>query len=139
MDHTTDAGRSAAHYHDDAPFAEERNRYLRHCAERGATHASLKIKRNELLWIAPRLGPNAPSEGIDIEVLRQIAIERQQAHGALTAARRVVDIGRPWLRFLGWWREPSTGFEYQGQLEEYVRWMRDERGSHHRRLSNGSV
>ncbi|WFR98278.1 tyrosine-type recombinase/integrase [Rhizobium tumorigenes] len=129
MDHTTDAGRSAAHYHDDdAPFAEERNRYLRHCAERGATHASLKIKRNELLWIAPRLGPNAPSEGIDIEVLRQIAIERQQAHGALTAARRVVDIGRPWLRFLGWWREPSTGFEYQGQLEEYVRWMRDERG-----------
>jgi integrase/recombinase XerD len=128
MYQTTDAGRSAGHYHDDAPFAEERNRYLRYCAERGATPASLKIKRNELLWIATRLGANASSEGIDIEALRQIAIERQHAHGALTAARRVVDIGRPWLRFLGWWREPSAGFEYQSQLDEYVRWMRDERG-----------
>ncbi len=39
-------GRPLPH-HDDAPFAEERNRYLRHCAERGATPASLKIKRNE--------------------------------------------------------------------------------------------
>jgi integrase/recombinase XerD len=112
----------------DMPFAYERNRYLRYCAERGATPGSLKIKHNELLWIALRLGPNVPSEGIDIEVLRGIAIERQQAHGAVTAAQRVVDIGRPWLRFLGWWREPSSGFEYQNQLEEYVIWMRDERG-----------
>lgn len=128
MDQTADAGHSAGHYHDDAPFAEERSRYLRHCAERGATPASLRIKRNELLWIAARLGPDAPSEGIDIEALRRIAIERQQAHGAVTAARRVVDIGRPWLRFLGWWREPSAGLEYQSQLDEYVRWMRDERG-----------
>lgn len=128
MDQTTDAGRSAGDDDNDAPFAEERNRYLRHCAERDATPASLRIKRNELLWIATRLGPDCSSEGIDIEALRRIAIERQQAHGALTAARRVVDIGRPWLRFLGWWREPSAGFEYQSQLDEYVRWMRDERG-----------
>ncbi|CDX53676.1 hypothetical protein MPL1032_180106 [Mesorhizobium plurifarium] len=40
----------------------------------------------------------------------------------------MVDIGRPWLRFLGWWREPSARFEYQSQLDEYVRWMREERG-----------
>ncbi|MER8867991.1 hypothetical protein NKI19_30610 [Mesorhizobium sp. M0751] len=85
MDLTTDAGHPAGHYHD-APFAEERHRYLRHCAERGATSASLTIKRNELLWIAKRLGPDASSEGIDIEALRWIAIERQQAHGAVTAA-----------------------------------------------------
>lgn len=128
MDQTTDAGHSSGHHNDDAPFAKERNRYLRHCAERGATPFSLRTKRSELLWIATRLGPDAASEGIDIEALRRIAIERQQAHGAVTAARRVVDIGRPWLRFLGWWREPSAGFEYQNQLDEYVRWMRDERG-----------
>jgi hypothetical protein len=71
------------------PFANERNRYLRYCAERGATPGSLKIKRNELLWIALRLGPDVPSEGIDIEVLRGIAIERQQAREAVTAAQRV--------------------------------------------------
>ncbi|MFQ6186640.1 tyrosine-type recombinase/integrase [Sinorhizobium meliloti] len=127
MDQTTYSGHLAVHHGDDAPFADERNRYLRHCAEGGATQASLKIKRNELLWIAARLGRDA-SVGIDIEALRRIAIDREQAHGAVTAARRVVDIGRPWLRFLGWWREPSARFEYQSQLDEYVRWMREERG-----------
>jgi len=75
MDLTTDAGHPAGHHHDDAPFAEERDRTLRHCAEREATPASLTIKRNELLWIAMRLGPDASSEGIDIEALRRIAIE----------------------------------------------------------------
>lgn len=74
MDLTTDAG----HYHDDTPFAEERDRYLRHCAECGASPASLTIKRNELLWIATRLGPDASSEGIDIEALRRIAVERNK-------------------------------------------------------------
>ena len=43
-----------------------------------------------------------------MEVLLRIAQKRQSLHGATTAARRVVDIGRPWLRFLGWWREPSV-------------------------------
>ena len=54
---------------------------------------------------------------------------RKPIAGPLTAARRVVDIARPWLRFLGWWRrtEPSS-FQYQSQLDRYVTWMRDERG-----------
>jgi integrase/recombinase XerD len=111
----------------DAPFAAERDRYLRHCAEHGATPGSLKIKRNELLWIAIRLDPDT-HEGIGIEVLHRIANERKRLHGAVTAARRVVDIGRPWLRYLGWWREPTVVFQYQNQLDQYVTWMRDERG-----------
>jgi len=41
--------------HDNAPFADERCRYLRHCAEAGATAASLRLKRNELLRIAAYL------------------------------------------------------------------------------------
>ena len=126
MDQTTYPGHSVVLDRDDAPFADERRRYIRHCAEGGATEASLKIKRDELLWIAARLGPNA-SKGIDIEALRRIATERQQLHGAVTAARRVVDIGRPWLRFLGWWREPAVPFSHEDQLNRYVAWMRDER------------
>jgi integrase/recombinase XerD len=127
MDQTTYSDYVAVQHGDNAPFADERYRYLHHCAEGGATAAFLKIKRNELLWIAARLGPDA-SEGIDIEALQRIAIERQRLHGAVTAARRVVDIGRPWLRFLGWWREPTVVFQYQSQLDQYVTWMRDERG-----------
>jgi integrase/recombinase XerD len=127
MDQTICSGRTTGRHQDDAPFADERDRYLRHCAEHGATPASLKVKRNELLWIATRLDPDA-HEGIGIEVLERIAIERQSLSGAVTAARRVVDIGRPWLRFLGWWREPAVAFQYQSQLDRYVTWMRDERG-----------
>jgi hypothetical protein len=62
------------HYHDDVPFAEERSRYLRYFAECGATPTSLRIKRNELMWIATRLGPDASSEGVDIEALRRMSI-----------------------------------------------------------------
>jgi integrase/recombinase XerD len=71
--------------------------------------------------------PGCP-QGIGMDVLRRIASQRQSLHGAVTAGRRVVDIGRPWLRFLGWWREPSAVFKYQEQLDRYVAWMRDERG-----------
>ena len=127
MDQTICSGRTTGRHQDDAPFVDERDHYLRHCAEHGATPASLKVKRNELLWIATRLNPDA-HEGTGIEVLQRIAIERQSLSGAVTAARRVVDIGRPWLRFLGWWREPAVAFQYQSQLDRYVTWMRDERG-----------
>ena len=82
MDQTTCPGHSAVLDRDDAQFADERRRYIRHCTEGGATAASLKIKRNEHLWIAARLGPNA-SEGIDIEALQRIATERQQLQAAI--------------------------------------------------------
>jgi site-specific recombinase XerD len=85
------------------------------------------MKRNELLWIAERLGSDA-RQGVGMDTLQRIALERHSLHGAVTAAQRVVNIGRPWLRFLGWWREPSAVFQYQDQLDRYVAWMRDERG-----------
>ena len=56
---------------DDVPFADERHRYLRHCEEVGVTARSLKGKRNELLWIATRLSPDAP-KGVDIEALQRL-------------------------------------------------------------------
>jgi integrase/recombinase XerD len=112
---------------DDAPFADERNRYLLDCADRGASPAVLKIKRNELLWICRHLNPHA-CKGVDLGMLLCVAQERQRLHSAATAARRVVDIGRPWLRFLGWWREPTVVSPYQGQLDRYLAWMRDDRG-----------
>jgi integrase/recombinase XerD len=117
----------AERLYDAAPFVDERDRYLLHCAEGGARPAALRVKRNELLWIARVLGPHA-SQGVSMETLLRIAHERQKLHGAITAARRVVDIGRPWLRFLGWWREPTVAFRHQTQLDRYLAWMRDERG-----------
>ena len=42
--------------------------------------------------------------------------------------RRLIDIARPWLKFLGWWRAPVVEFQFQHQLDQYAAWMRDERG-----------
>lgn len=62
---------SACRRHRDAPFADERERYLRHCAEQGATGATLRLKANELLWFAQHLGSNA-SDGANMEGLQDI-------------------------------------------------------------------
>ena len=127
MDHLPSSSIDADQHFHDAPFADERARYLHHCAAHGARPGALRIKRNELLWLARHLGPNA-NQGVGMTELMPIARERQNRHGATTAARRVIDIGRPWLRFLGWWREPVVLFSYQSQLDRYLAWMRDERG-----------
>ena len=127
MDHLCSSGSVGDCRFQDAPFADERNRYLSHCAIHGARLAALKVKRNELRWIARRLGPDA-DRGVGMTELMPIALERQNLRGAATAARRVIDIGRPWLRFLGWWREPAVPFLDWGQLDRYITWMRDERG-----------
>ena len=113
--------------HRDAPFADERERYLQHCAEQGATRATLRVKSNELLWIAWHLDASAP-QGVNIEKLEDLARERQSTFKGTTTARRLIDIARPWLKFLGWWRSPVAEFGFQNQLDRYVVWMRDERG-----------
>jgi site-specific recombinase XerD len=127
MDNLPSSITAADQHFQDAPFADERARYLHHCAAHGARPASLRIKRSELLWIARHLGPNA-HQGVGLRELLPIAQERQNSHCGATVARRVIDIGRPWLRFLGWWREPVVLFSYQSQLDRYIAWMRDERG-----------
>ncbi len=127
MDQTPCFNHAADRQRDTASFDDERNRYLRHCADNGASLTTLKLKRNELLWISRHLDSRA-SQGVGMEVLLWIAQKRENLHGATTAARRVVDIGRPWLRFLGWWREPIVVFQYQSELDLYIAWMRDDRG-----------
>jgi integrase/recombinase XerD len=118
---------SACRRHGDAPFSDERERYLQHCAEQGSTRATLRVKANELLWLAQHLESNA-SDGVDMEALQDIVRERQSVYQGATTAQRLVDIARPWLRFLGWWRVPVAEFRFQNELDRYVVWMRDERG-----------
>ena len=92
MNQTICASYTTTHHLDDAPFADERDRYLRHCAEHGATPASLKIKRNELLWIAAHLHPDA-HKGVGIEMVQRIAEHGDPqcaAPRARARARRVV-------------------------------------------------
>lgn len=118
---------TALRRHQDAPFAVERERYLQHCFDSGATYGSLRIKCNELFWAAQLLGVDA-SQGIDMEKLQTLVDRRAVVQSAPTTGRRFIDVTRPWLRFLGWWKDPIVVFEFQGILDQYCRWMSDERG-----------
>ena len=51
---------SACRRHGDAPFADERERYLLHCAEEGAARATLRMKANELRAIPSLARRHAP-------------------------------------------------------------------------------
>ena len=113
--------------HLDAPFLQERERYLRNCAESGATPGSLTVKRNELIWIASLLPSTAP-QGVDIIQLNDIVRQRTAWHTGATMGYRMIVAARPWLRFLGWWREPIVILPFQSHLDGYAKWMRDERG-----------
>lgn len=113
--------------HREAPFLPERERYLRNCADSGATPGSLTAKRNELIWIACLLPMTAP-QGIDIGQLHELVRQRASMHTGATMGERMIVIARPWLRFLGWWREPVKALPFQGQIDGYIKWMRDERG-----------
>ena len=118
---------SALARHRAGPFADERERYLQQCAEHGATRGVLRMKANELLWLCQHL-PRDASQGIDLPELQEIARKRVSVCKGATTERRLVDIGRPWFRFLGWWRVPTAESRFQSHLERYVTWMRDERG-----------
>ena len=113
--------------HREAPFLPERERYLHSCADSGATPGSLTIKRNELIWIARLLPATAP-QGVDISQLHELVRQRASMHTGVTMSERMIVAARPWLRFLGWWREPTDALPFQGHLDGYIRWMRDERG-----------
>src|SRR5258708_26516102 len=106
---------SARRRHGDAPFADERERYLQHCAEQGSTHATLRVKANELLWLAQHLESNS-SDGADMAALQGIVREPQSVCHGPTTARRLGAIARPRLEFLGWWRSPVAEFRCQNEL-----------------------
>jgi integrase/recombinase XerD len=118
---------AVARRHANAPFADERERYLRRCSDFGATRGTLRQKGNELLWFAHHFGSPAP-HGVTLEKLQGIARERQSTCKGRTSGQRLINIARPWLRFLGWWHVPVIEIRFQGQLDQYVAWMHDERG-----------
>jgi integrase/recombinase XerD len=124
--------------HREAPFADERDRYLQHCVDQGATRATLRVKSNELLWIAWHLDASAP-QGVDIETLQDIARARRSAFKGATTARRLIDIARPWLKFLGWWRVPIADLGFQNQLDRYVVWCVMREDLAHQRSNSGGL
>jgi integrase/recombinase XerD len=120
--------------HRNAPFADERARYLSYCADRGDALATLQSKANRLVYIARWLSA-CPNLEAAIEQLKAIAHCRDDREYAAIqrlntrwTQERFIRFARPWLRFLGWWREPVVRLPFQEQLEQHSHWMRTERG-----------
>lgn len=110
--------------HRAAPFAAERERYLQHCAEQGGTRGRLRTASKWLFWAAERMSPN-DRHGVDAarleELVRGAGLTRQSAE---TYEQSI----RPWWKFMGLWRQESEPVPFEPQLEQFISWMRDERG-----------
>lgn len=120
---------SAISRHESAPYLVERVRYLEHCATRGYTKRVMRNKCDGLYWAACMLHPFAPS-GIGEEQLRVAASQwaaDQPAHCS-RAQQGVISIARPWLRFMGWWREPRLLVPFEKEVDQYCQWLNADRG-----------
>ena len=115
--------------HEQAPFAEERFRYLVDCAERGDTPRTLQNKRTGIYWAARILGPNA-GQVITAEQFQAAARQWAVDHGCHRAnsLMQLIRVGRPWLRYLGWWEDPVSHTPFQAELDRFCDWMKSERG-----------
>lgn len=114
--------------HRDGPLAEQRNRYLLHCADQGGTRKTLCLRARSILWVAEHMSPNDFGK-VDASRLHEIVYgSASPASPAPTTAATLVSFARPWLKFLGWWPQVEEVIPFAPVLENFVAWMRDERG-----------
>lgn len=113
--------------HRGGPFSAERERYLEHCAEGGSTIATQHVRSVSLLRLARGMSPD-DRDGVDLARLHQIVYATVSPTPAPSTAKTLIFFGRPWLIFLGWWRVPQKPVPFPEQLDNFISWMRDERG-----------
>jgi integrase/recombinase XerD len=115
--------------HEEVPYAKERARYLTHCTRRGDTPKSLRNKRSGLYWAACIIGSNA-NLGVSAEHFHAAAQQWAIDHGFDRGAAPILWLAaaRPWLRFLGWWRDPVIHTPFQTELDGFCSWLKSERG-----------
>jgi integrase/recombinase XerD len=121
--------------HSNAPYAEQRQRYLSTCKQQGDPATTLTSKASALFRIALALSVHRD--------LRQVTMEQVQAAAYKWKRHELSNIGdldRPlmsprdvglatgWLRFLRDCREPADLIPFRAQLDEYCRWAKEERG-----------
>jgi len=114
--------------HRDGPLAEQRNRYLLHCADQGGTRESLRLRARSILWVAEHMSANDFGK-VNASRLHEIVYGSVSlAIPAQTTAATLVSCARPWLKYLGWWPQVEDVIPFASALDHFVAWMRDERG-----------
>jgi site-specific recombinase XerD len=121
--------------HLEGPAAEERDRFIAHCAARGAAQQSLRQLASELLVVAERLDISG-TRAITPEAIEAAAdrwVRRQRREGRISTARysrqRFVQVATDWLRFLGQLHVVPVKRGADADLvDEFAASMRVERG-----------
>ncbi len=99
--------------HRNGPSADDRERYLAHCAQGGAAHSTLLSLAPELLAISQRIaldnGRLIPSAEVEMAADRWVRYQRrhQRILTAKFSGERFIQTATAWLRFLGRLQEPQ--------------------------------
>jgi site-specific recombinase XerD len=122
-------------HHTIGPYAVERQQFLEHCRERGFENSSLKKIARILLTAASDLHAHG---GLDVDRARlEAAAARLETiradagfdRGASAYRRNFLRITTRWLLFVGRLRRPPTRPQPSAALlEDFLRWMAEERG-----------
>ena len=104
--------------HRDGPLLDERHRYLLHCASVGATLQAQHNRARAMLRLAMSLPADVHGQ-VDAELLRHL-ISTHQPPVADQTAVGLLNIGRPWLKFIGWRHQPEQPTVFPEALERFV-------------------
>jgi site-specific recombinase XerD len=121
--------------HKNAPFLEERNRYIAHRKKEGCAHETLLRTARELFRIVQVLDI-PPTSQITPEQIRgaadrwaQYQCRRGHARTLRWPRELFIQTATQWLRFLGRLDEPIAEPPlFGGLIEDFIKWMESERG-----------
>ncbi len=121
--------------HKKPPMYEERDRYIKHCAEEGCAHETLLRVARELLQIVQVLDI-PPKSGVTSEQIRVAGnrwargqCRRGHAHTLKWSRELFVQVATEWFRFLERLDEPIVERpSFAGFIEDFSAWMQSERG-----------
>ncbi len=129
--------------HCEGPAANDRERFLAHCASGGAAHSTLLGLAPELLVIARRIeldgSQSIPLVEIEAAADRWVAYQRR--HHRVRTARfsreRFIQTAAAWFRFLGRLQEPQEEpAAFAELIREFDHYLREERGLSPRTIHN---
>ena len=119
----------------EAPYVQERQRYLAARARQGNTRSTLLFTARDLLWVARKLSIYPDLRSVTMEQVRAIADDwkkRERACGRplnkVFTQQRYLRLAASRLRFLGHLHPPTQTIPFEPRLQEYCRWTREERG-----------
>jgi integrase/recombinase XerD len=121
--------------HRNGPSADDRERYLAHCAQGGAARSTLLGLAPELLAISRRIaldnGRLIPSAEVEMAADRWVRYQRR--HQRILTGRfsreRFIQTAMAWLRFLGRLQEPQPETPpFADLVQQFDSYLREERG-----------